>query len=138
MGIRFVAPETVTLPLSDGDSIQIKKRITHGERDAMYARIRAHGDQGRSAELAAYLVSWSSSTPYSLELSEDDRISTISALETDSFDELMAALKKHQDALAQEKKLPNGGPASSPTSPSVASTSGPTTTSATSPQTSMT
>lgn len=138
MGIRFVTPETVTLPLSDGDSITIKKRLTHGERDAMFSRQRTNDAQMRSIELAAYLVRWTSTVPYSLQMPEDERIDTINGLDTDSYDEMRDALKKHLDAQQQEKKLPNGEPASSQTSPSVASITGPTTTSADSLQTSTT
>jgi hypothetical protein len=32
---RFVTPETVRLPLSDGDWIEVKKRLTNGERRSL-------------------------------------------------------------------------------------------------------
>jgi len=121
MGIRFVAPETVTLPLSDGDSITIKKRLSHGERDAMLARMRADdGKDLRAAELAGYLVSWSSSIPYSLDMSQDERIATINALDADSYDEIRDALKAHHDTQQAEKKRRTGAIASAPISSSPA------------------
>jgi len=121
MGIRFITPDTVTLPLSDGDSITIKTRLSHGERDAMLARMRADdGKDLRAAELAGYLVAWSSSVPYSLELPEDERIATINALDADSYDEMRDALKAHLDAQQEEKKRRTGVTGSAPISSSPA------------------
>lgn len=128
MGIRFITPETVTLPLSDGDSITIHKKLSHGERDAMYARIRdGKGKDARAVELAAYLVRWSAPMPYKPEQSEDERTATvidvINGLDEDSFDEIYGAVKAHVKSL-QEKKLPSGENESVPTSPSVGTTTG--------------
>lgn len=124
MGIRFVTPETKRLPLSDGDFITIKQRLSHGERDAMFARMRAHPANSRAEELTAYLIAWSSPETYSVDLSEQERVSILNGLDPDSFDEITAAIKAHLDAYEQEKKLPTGGNASSPTSPSVAAIPG--------------
>lgn len=129
MGIEFVTPETITLPLSDGDSVTIKKRLTHGERDAMFKLARESGSL-RNAELLAYLIKWSGRIPYALHMPEQERIDIVNGLDPDSFDEIQNALKVHLDAQAEEKKLRNGGNASSQISPSVASISGPMTTSA--------
>jgi len=115
MGIRFVVPETITLPLSDGDAIQVKKRLSHGERDAMFKLARESGNL-RSAELVAYVVGWSSATPYTLAMSERERLDIINGLDPDSFDEIQDALKAHLEAQAQEKKRRNGASASEPTS----------------------
>jgi hypothetical protein len=128
MGIQFVIPETIPLALSDGDSIVIKKRLSHGERDAMFTLARESGTL-RGAELVAYLVSWSSPTPYALSMTEQERLDTINGLDPDSFDEIQDALKAHLDAQAEEKKLRTGVNVSSLTSPSVAPITGPMTTS---------
>jgi hypothetical protein len=137
MGIQFVTPETISLPLADGDSITIKKRLSHGERDAMFKLGRESGTL-RGAELVAYLVAWSSPTPYALSMTEQERLDTINGLDPDSFDEIQDALKAHLDAQAEEKKLRTGGTASSPISPSVVAITGPMTTSGVSPQMSTT
>lgn len=118
MGIRFVTPETVTLPLGDGDSIQIKSQISHGERDAMFKLARESGTL-RSAEVVAYLVGWSASTPYALTMSEQERLDIINNLDPDSFDEIQAALKAHIDAKAEEKKRAIGTSGSAPISSSL-------------------
>lgn len=136
MGIQFITPETITLPLADGDSVTIKKRLSHGERDAMFKHARDTGTL-RGAELVAYLVTWSSPAPYALSMTEQERLDIINGLDPDSFDEIQAVLKAHLDA-EQEKKLPKIASASSPTLPSVASTSGPMTMSEASPQMSTT
>jgi len=139
MGIRFITPETVTLPLSDGDSITIKKRLSHGERDAMLARMRADdGKDLRAAELAGYLVAWSSPVPYSLELPEDERIATINALDADSYDEMRDALRAHLNAHEEEKKRRTGATGSGPISSSPVALAGVTSGLGTSMPTSMT
>lgn len=124
MGIRFVTPETITLPLSDGDSIVIKKRLTHGERDATYALMRSAPQDKRSAELVGYLVRWSSPTPYSLEMSEQERIDVLNSLDADSFDEIQSAVKAHVEATEQEKKLQSGNGSFVQTLPSAAAMAG--------------
>ncbi|HVQ16969.1 MAG TPA: hypothetical protein VMS40_25375, partial [Vicinamibacterales bacterium] len=73
-----------------------------------------------AAELAGYIVRWSSATPYSLAMSEDERIATINGLDADSFDEIRDALKAHIDAQAEEKKRVTGTSASVPISSSPA------------------
>lgn len=137
MGIQFITPETITLPLADGDSVTIKKRLSHGERDAMFKHARDTGTL-RGAELVAYLVTWSSPAPYAPSMTEQERLDIINGLDPDSFDEIQDALKAHLDAQAKEKKLRNGGNGSSPISPSVVPITGPMTTFEASPQMSTT
>jgi len=111
----------VDAAIEDGDYVIFKKRLSHGERDAMLARMRANdGKDLRAAELAGYLVSWSSSVPYSLDMPEDDRIATINALDAESYDEIRDALKAHHDAQQAEKKRGTGTSAFAPTSSSLA------------------
>src|SRR4030095_11827117 len=60
---RFITPALVTLPLSDGDTLTIRERLTHGETQASYARMTdAEGTVDRlkigDALIVAYLVDW--------------------------------------------------------------------------------
>jgi len=64
---RFVRPETCRLLLASGESLTVKKRLTHGEQRAAYARMSVAGPDGRRivdtlqhgmALVTAYLVDW--------------------------------------------------------------------------------
>ena len=68
MGNRFVRPSTTTLTISDGDTLTVKTRLTHGERSDSYARQYAANDDGKLtlipgqiklSMVTAYLVDWS-------------------------------------------------------------------------------
>lgn len=127
MGIQFVKPETVRLPLNGGeDYIVIRRRLTHGEQDAMYSAMRPpvfpDGSKGtapniRTGKVLAYLIGWSSSVPMSPELAESERNDTIKGLDPDSFDEIYNAINSHVEAMDQ-KKVPTGANESLQTSTS--------------------
>jgi hypothetical protein len=65
----FVRPEPIRLSLSGGHYIDIKKRLNHGEREDMYARIAPYVVPGepvqmnrrevRTAYVLTYLLGWS-------------------------------------------------------------------------------
>jgi hypothetical protein len=110
---RFVEPELVRVPLSDGDFINIKKALTHGEREDMLSAISPHITVGqrrqidtrhvRTTKVLTYLVSWSLTdhdqpVPYSPDLPEQERIDTIRSLDTYTFDEIHAAIENHEIA----------------------------------------
>jgi hypothetical protein len=126
MAIAFVTPETVKLPLSDEQWILVKKRLTHGEHDAMMARVMPHLTPGekmqvdskgaRAIRVAAYLIGWSASVPMSADLSEQDKIDTLNALEPASFDEIETVINRHEQSVAAGTTRPFGGSASETTS----------------------
>lgn len=130
MAIAFVTPETVKLPLSDEQWILVKKRLTHGEQDAMMARVMPHLTPGekmqvdskgaRAIRVAVYLIGWSASVPMTADLPEQDKIDTLNALEPASFDEIETAINRHVEAVNAEKSRPFGGSGSETTSASAA------------------
>jgi hypothetical protein len=121
---RIVKPETVRLPISEGDFIEIKKRLTHGEREDMSAHLMPSMTPGerpqvvtkdvRTVQVLTYLVHWSLTDddgvplPMGPQLPEAERYSTIRMLDPDTFDEIFAAIQAHEQRLVQEKKLKVG------------------------------
>jgi hypothetical protein len=103
---RIVQPETVRLPLSDGDFVDVKRELTAGEYyDLMVAQV----DRLSYAKILAYVVSWSlvgadnTPIPYSLELSDAVRRDTVRALDKATARELTAALDKHEQAVEADR-----------------------------------
>src|SRR5688572_26873246 len=65
---RVVAPETVRLPISDGDWVEVKKTLNYGESRKFKGDLYTIGPDGRAvpnmqnlghADVMAYLVDWS-------------------------------------------------------------------------------
>lgn len=117
--VRFVTPETVRIPLSDGDWIEVKKRLTVGEaRTATTSFIgKFHGDGSRTpnAEMLgmgwvfAYLVRWSFRDANDLPVSVS--LDALKALDLDSYREIEEAVEAHEQRVATEatdleKKVP--------------------------------
>jgi hypothetical protein len=144
----FVKPEPHRITISGNHFIDIKKRLNHGEREDMYARIAPYVVPGepahlnrrevRTAKVLTYLVGWSLTdegmpVPMSAVLSEADRLDTIRSLDPDRFDEIHGAIEAHEEAydkeLAKKKKIQAGENGSSQTSPSPVAVTGPITTS---------
>jgi hypothetical protein len=140
---RFVHPEVTRLPLSDGDFLDVKKRLTAGEERLVFTRqIRAQGlgdkaqldfDQVGKSKLVAYIVGWSLTDENGAPVPFSE--SALDNLDPDSFAEIRNAVDAHETAVTAEraarKNSPDGAKASSPISPSPNSTGGDTTTSIT-------
>lgn len=134
MGIRFTAPEPVRIPISDGDYIVIKKRLSHGERDDMMAlmmpsmtpgeKLLIDSKEVRTAKVLTYLIGWSSPTPMSPEIPQAVRRDTLRGLDPDTFDEIDRAIDTHIAAVEKEKNAPGGGNGSSAISPSPSAATG--------------
>ena len=108
---RFVAPETVRLELSEGDWIEVKARLTYGERARLSSSSFKAGHIGSDAidldfeayalaRLETWLVDWSF-------LGANGKVVPVSRtairnLDPDTSDEIDAALTAHIEAL--EKK----------------------------------
>jgi hypothetical protein len=139
----FVKPEPQRLSISGNHFIDIKKRLNHGEREDMFARITPYVVAGeqiqmdrrevRTAKVLMYLVGWSLTdegvpVPMSPVLSEADRLDTIRSLDPDRFDEIHKAIEAHEEAYAKEqdakKKTLATEPALPATSPSPAAVTG--------------
>ena len=127
---RVAMPTVVRLPLSDGDFIDVKKRLSAGE---YFEMLQAQANRDGFAKLLTYIVGWSlcgpnnAPLPYSPDLSEAERRTTLRGLEDDTWSELIAAVTAHEakeDAEREAKKLPPTR-AGSPISPSPVGVDGP-------------
>lgn len=133
--IRGVRAETVRLPLSEGDWIEVKKRLTVGEeRDLLSLAIRGYRPDGsididahRLAFLkgAIYIRAWSLIGPdgaivWPVNVSIDKKVEILRSLDSDTLVEIEAAIDAHRAAVETD---PNGGSGESgtdKTSPSAA------------------
>jgi hypothetical protein len=109
---RIVSPESVRLPMSDGDFLTVKKELNAGEY-VDYLTDRAAGKF--FALQLAYLVGWSFvgrggvPIPYSLDQAIDERRDTLRNLDTATMHEIVTAIQAHEQAnelAVQEKKTP--------------------------------
>ena len=109
MGSRFVRPELTTIPISQGDTLTVRARLTAGERRAMYSRmyypdtVKVDPMRVHLATLTAYLVDWSlvddagRRVPIEgLPVAELETI--LNALDPESFTEIAEAIDRHADA----------------------------------------
>lgn len=145
---RFGLPDVTVLPLTDGDTLTVKRRLTAGEQRAMFARMyhtvggvtRVNQLQVPSATIVAYLVDWTLTDghgqPVSVRgLPPEDVAGILDSLTPEDFKEIADAIDAHSEAMeafrAAEKKTRPGAAASKPTSPSPADLVGATSGSAT-------
>jgi hypothetical protein len=139
---RFVRPETVTLKLSGGDTLTVRKRLTAGEARARVERwtetdpvtgeLRAKVTRGGLATITAYLVDWTLTDDAGrlvdlrgLPAAELEGI--LDNLESESFTEIRQAIEAHELAVLAEReaqKKTAGPSASDPTSPLLAGVAG--------------
>jgi hypothetical protein len=152
---RFVRPETVTLTISDDDTLLVKKQLNRGEREATFARMYA--DRGGKAVVdalqvglaivTAYLIDWSLRDENGdrvvirgLSIAELEQV--LNSLSPEDFEEIRDAIDAHvetqEKARIEAKKAQGGTPVSEPISPSPSGSDGPTTISETSIPTSTT
>ena len=127
MGKRnwFVKPEVERLELSDGEWIEIKKRLTVAEERKLLTSGFKRGRSVRSEnegtdvdfemdlsafdlkKVETYLLDWS------LKDDNDKPVAVsyeaICALDPEAFDEIKGAIDKHTAAMEQEKKATTGG-----------------------------
>lgn len=152
---RLVEPETQRLSISDGDFLDVKKRLNHGEHDDYLARISPYQTPGepfrmetrqiRTSKVLAYLLGWSLThkgqpIPYDVDMPENTRLATLNSLDTASFAEIFKAIEAHETKVEQEdearKNGTGGATGSSAISPSPGAVAGDTSGSAHSPETS--
>lgn len=135
---RGVMPERVRLPLSDGDYVDVKKRLTAGEyRKLIYAQFKDTpvGEKATldytklgTSKLLAYILGWSlisvvdeQPIPYDPQDPEELRQSVLDdLLDQDTYRELLAAVTAHEEreeaALEAQKKTRTTAPPLSVTS----------------------
>jgi len=125
MGSRFVRPEVTVLTLADGEKLTVRKRLNHGEQTACFARMYmtlASGERKVDtlkvglAMISAYLLDWtltddSGNVVQIRDKSLDDVESALNALDPYSFNEIRAAIEKHEIEMAKERAAgkPTGG-----------------------------
>jgi len=133
MSIRFVRPETAVLPLSGGDSLIVRKRLTAGESRKQFARAYQENADGRlrvnlietgMALITAYLIDWTQHDDPDATirgLSVDELTDVLNQLDPASFTEIKDAIEKHELAMLAErdaeKNAQAGGNAASAISP---------------------
>lgn len=133
---RMVVPETVRLSISDGDWLEVKKRLTHGERQRMFAmlsgRIEANGRVLPNLEMVAiatsvaYLVDWSlvdiKGKPIAIE-TDAQRVAALNSFDDETVREIQRAIEAHAAAMDEDadakKPTTDGAHESGATSPSV-------------------
>jgi hypothetical protein len=132
--LRGVKTETVRVPLSEGDWIDIKRVLTVGEERDIIARsvreVRPDGsykldDQTFSFTAAAiYILGWSllgldgQPIPWPATKPLDKRVDVLRALDADTLKEIEDALASHRERQEAEKNAPGGEIGSAPISPS--------------------
>ena len=109
---RFVTPLTVRLPISQGDFIDIKRRLNTGEQQDLFAQMMPTINPGQpyalqsrhvlTAKVLAYLVGWS--------LTRDDKPVPVSPdavnnLDPDTFREIREAIDAHEQAVDAELEV---------------------------------
>jgi hypothetical protein len=134
---RVVVPETVRIPLSDGDWIDVKRELNAAE---YLQQIRDMGDRKTFVKILAYVLAWSmigpegTALPWDPDADEAVRRAAVGALDKGTIREMIATLDRHeatQDAVLEaKKKTPSAAPASTPTSTSPDAVAGPSTPSA--------
>jgi hypothetical protein len=125
---RYVRPDDLcVLPISGGDTITVRRRLSYGERMDSYQRMfyrTPDGDlksdpfKAPMAMVQAYLVDWTLTRggdpwPISpLTVSPEARERAFRDLDPQSFDEIAEAIKAHEGAQTaardEEKKLRSG------------------------------
>ncbi len=130
----FVEPDVKRLPLEGGEWVDVKVRLTHGEREKM---IKASmGDTGadmRTLIVLTYLVAWSitrNGKPIDMspDVPADRRVAVLRSLSVEAFDAVHAAIDAHYVAVRAEdeaaKNVQDGGTESSVILPSPDSATG--------------
>jgi hypothetical protein len=134
---RFVKPKTIQIAISDGDTIEIKKELTVGERKRMFAsglkQMQRQGDEEEPkfdidpvamafAKIKEYLVDWSFVEPSLNKAGEqitgkDGKPEVVPVelsedairnLDEATFEEIEKAIDEHTEQLDKEKKAASG------------------------------
>src|SRR5262245_21636130 len=94
MPSRMRRPETLRLPLSDDDWIDVKKHLTAGEQRRVFARMVRKWTQGEAAELEPTQAGLSLMVGYLLDWSIQDADGNAVAIRGKSPDVIAAMLEE--------------------------------------------
>jgi hypothetical protein len=127
MESRVVQPDAVTLSISNGDTLLVKKRLNAGEHKQMTKRGRLDGIEAGTATILAYLLDWSLKGPDGKGLKILDQPpslveAAIDSIDVDDYNEVLRAIEAHAVAMQKardlEKNNRDGAKTSSVISPS--------------------
>jgi hypothetical protein len=131
MSIRFVRPETVVLPLSGGDAIIVRKRLTAGEQRRQFARAYEANSDGKLrvnlietglALITAYLIDWTQHDDPAATirgLSLDELTDVLNNLDPASFTEIKEAIEQHELAMVAEREAEKNARAGETIAPAI-------------------
>lgn len=119
----FVKPETVQIDLPEGQWIEVKKRLTHGEERralaSLYTEVRADGritpnvEMLGKSEVMAYLVEWSlrddEGKPIRID-TDAKRSAALDLLDPDKFQVISEAITAHVEAMKAQRELDKAAP----------------------------
>lgn len=139
---RVVAPESDRLTLSNGDWVEVKRRLNAGENRRVVARSQFAPVVFTLYEVVMYLLDWSLVDAVGKKLPikpvDDDGVSketeaSLDSIDPDDYNEIFLAIEKHKKEQKarrdQEKKHQGGAQSASVTSTSPAGVDGHSTTS---------
>jgi hypothetical protein len=115
---RVVLPDVVRLPLSDGDWLEVKKRLNAGEYRAMLERMTMVGADGKAkpnplmhgvSKVVAYLLDWSLvGLDGKVILIADKPIDTVQraldSIDSETMTEIIKAVSAHEEAMDAERE----------------------------------
>lgn len=103
---RFVSPDSVRLPLSDGEWIDVVKRLNVAQSRKVFARlvkemkmgspVTLDPEQVGRSKVSVYLLGWSLTDAAGKAVPVSDH--AIDSLDSDTFREILDAIEKHEDA----------------------------------------
>lgn len=111
---RGVDVGTVTLPLSDGDSITVKRQLTADESHEISNVLKGYSESGKRMDVdmrritfiapAVYIVGWSllnldgTPRPWLSNWTRDEKMAALGQLDEDTYNEIRAAVTAHREA----------------------------------------
>lgn len=121
---RFVAPDTTTLTLANGDTLVVKTRLTRGDQRAMFARLYVAGVDGElktnrlaigQSTVLAYLLDWSLTDDQGKKVviaGQPVEVvdAALDALSPEDFAEIREAIDAHETAQEQVRAEATASP----------------------------
>lgn len=119
---RFVRPDLVTLAISNGDSLLVKKRLTWGEERASFERMCRAGTtdvlplETGMGLVTSYLIDWTLTDEEGKKVEirgkSIDELSTIlDLLDPDDFREIKLAIQGHDERMQTQRAAEKNGQA---------------------------
>jgi len=130
----MVRPETVRIPISDDDWIEVRKRLNAGEARRVFSRMVKTSEAGKPLEVdtfqigrsqaVAYLVNWSLAEfpirdEFGRPASPDVIGEALDTMDMESFTEITTAIANHEKAMDAERSAEKNGHTGSSTSEAI-------------------